>query len=351
MIIIFHSRTRRLGDFEQIYSKLKAHLVPKTQAKINPRQMAKYIGLHKKSNRNLIKKILDQVQYIPFDQFKASVYSQIKRFNEHIRVNKIKSYVFCLGVGSDDGGSSVDYNIYKSNLWVFLLGYHLLKVKPYDIMLNLKDAIRMYWNSHGITDYLLVDDCTYSGSQVVEQVIYSASAELMNWNKDSFLINSITKKPMFHPIQSKVLTVHYVIPYLSKIGFDKLKLLELETQIHVEIYTDYICNPLGKLLDKESLDAVNKLYKQFISWVDVGNLIPIFFAHKIADSISTIELILIKGQVLDNPKKRLVFVDACVYNPTDPEKYDLNPAQEDFNQMKVYCPNPPYLAWKKILGI
>ena len=64
-----------------------------------------------------------------------------------------------------------------------------------------------------------------------------------------------------------------------------------------------------------------------------------------------IDLILIKGQVLDNPKKRLVFIDACVYNSADPEKYDLNPAQEDFNHMKVYCPNPPYLAWEKILGV
>jgi hypothetical protein len=50
-----------------------------------------------------------------------------------------------------------------------------------------------------------------------------------------------------------------------------------------------------------------------------------FAYYKIADSMSTIDLILIKGQILDNPKNK------------------------DYNQEKVYCPIPPYLNFNKLL--
>jgi len=230
-----------------------------------------------------------------------------------------------------------------------MLVYHLLIVKPYDIMISLKDAFRLY-NAKQIDDYVLMDDCTYSGSQVVERVIYSAATELMyNSQENSFIINDITKKPIYQPIQQKRLNVHYIIPYLSKIGFDKLKKLELTTQVNVIIYTNNIINPYSEIIDKETMNKIKVLYNNFISWVNLENLIPIFFDHKIADSVSTIDLILIKGQILDNPKKRYIFIDSCVYNKNDPDKQELNPKQKDYNQKKVYCPIPPYLNFNKFL--
>jgi hypothetical protein len=57
------------------------------------------------------------------------------------------------------------------------------------------------------------------------------------------------------------------------------------------------------VIDKNLMDKIKKLYLFYDSYVNVDNLIPIFFDHKIADADSTIDLILIKGQVLDNPKK------------------------------------------------
>ena len=78
-------------------------------------------------------------------------------------------------------------------------------------------------------------------------------------------------------------------------------------------------------------------------------MIPIFFGHKIADSASTIELILIKGQILDDIKKKYVFIDSCKYDKSDPNKIDLNPANKSFIQKKVYCPIPPYVHFKKYL--
>ena len=104
-------------------------------------------------------------------------------------------------------------------------------------------------------------------------------------------------------------------------------------------------------MDSVTLKRAQELYRNFYkwSWSDIGSLIPIFFEHKIADLVSTIDLILIKGQVLDNPKKRLVFINSCMYNMKDPNKRELNPKLKDYNYKKLYCPNPPYLNFKKIL--
>jgi len=343
------NRDKRLKDFKDIYIRLKNHLEPKEKAIINKRKMNKYINMHKKENIPLIKKLLEVTQYISFSNFKKNLYSQIERFNKYLEENNIKKYIFCLGVGNDGGGADTDYNIYKSNLWVFLLGYNLLHIKPFDIMLNLKDAFRLY-SDKMINNFLLIDDCTYSGSQVVDRVIYSAATELMHNNEtNSFLINEVTKKPIFQPIQEKKILVHYIIPYLSKIAYNKLKMLELTTQINVNIYTNNIINSYGDIIEKNLMEKIKKLYNNFIDWTNIENLIPIFFDHKIADSVSTIDLILIKGQVLDNPKKRCIFIDSCLYNKNDTEKQSLNPNEKNFNQKKVYCPIPPYLHFYKYL--
>ena len=338
-------RNKRMSDFIDIYKKLKNHLEPKDGAIINKKRMNKYVNMHKKENRPLIKKILETTQYVSFEDFKGNLFNQIKRFNKYLEENNIKKYIFCLGVGNDGGKSDTDYNIYKSNLWVFLLGYNLLKIKPFDIMLNLSNALRIYKNE--IINYVLVDDCLYSGSQMVDGVLYSSATELMFNNSNSFLIDDLTKKPIFNPIQDKKINIHLIVPYLSKIAFDKLKKLELTTQLNVIIYTNNIINSYGSLIDKTMMDKIKKLYGNFISWVDIEKLIPVFFEHKIADSISTIDLILIKGQILDNPKKRFVFIDSCIYDKNNSDKNDFNPNVKNFNEKKIYCPIPPYLNFNK----
>ena len=347
-------RQKRINDFNDIYKKLKNHLKPKKMAIINKNRMEKYIKMHKKKNIPLIRKLLEVTQHISFDEFKKNLFNQIEYFNNYLEQHNIKKYIFCIGVGNDNGSSDVNFNIYKSNLWVFLLVYHLLKIKPFDIMLNLKEAIRIYYNESSlkIDNYLIMDDCTYSGSQVVDNVIYNAATELMHTNKNSFMTDDLTRQTIYHPIQNKVLNVHYIIPYLSKIAYDKLKLLELKTQINVIIYTNNIINPYKDIIDKKLMDKIKKLYSFYYSYISVDNLIPIFFDHKIADSVSTIDLILIKGQVLDNPKKRYVFIDACTYNKNDPDKEEFNPKTINgvkFNNKKIYCPKPPYLYFSELL--
>ncbi len=340
-------RLERINDFVNIYNILKTHLIPKEKAYINEKKLEKYIMSHKKDNRELVRKVLEQVVNVSFKKFQNELKKQIEKFNYYLKKNSIKKYIFVLGVGNDAGASTMDYNLFKSNFWVFLLGWKYLKIKPYDILLNLNVAIRLYYEQ--IKDFLLMDDCSYSGDQMFNQVIKVASTEFLFYDKKGFIVREELKKTVYEPVQEKLVNLHLIIPYISNISYNKIANLDLITGFDIIRYNSYIINSFKDVISAENLKKINALYNQYYEWVDFGNLIPIFFEHKIADMVSTIDLILIKGKVLDVPNKQVVFIDACEYDEKDPKKYDLDPKKKDFYKKKLYCPNPPYLNFEKIL--
>ena len=181
------------------------------------------------------------------------------------------------------------------------------------------------------------------------QVIKVASTEFLFHDKKGYIIKKETKNTVFEPIQEKLSRIHLVIPYLSKIAYDKIKELELISGFSIIRYNSYIINPFKEILSSQSLKNISELYKNFYKFADFGNLIPIFFEHKVADMISTIDLILIKGQVLDNPDKRFVFIDSCEYSKKTNFNKEYDPKQRNFNSKKIYCPEPPYLFFQNIL--
>jgi hypothetical protein len=340
-------RQRRIHDINQLINALKNHLVPKSKIDIDKNLLKKYIQLHKKKNRHLIDSIMSNLQYVTFHEFEKQVNIQINRFNSYLTANKIKKYVFVFGVGSDAGATSSNFNLFKSNFWVFLLAYKHLKVKPYDVILNLNVAIRLYHPT--IKDFLLVDDCSYSGSQLVDSVLTNSVSELLYNNKNVYVIVD-KQQVMYEPVLDKNCNVHVLIPYVSSIALKKINNFEMISSIRIIKYFSRIIKTYGDILDWSTLKNINELYKKYYSYLDFAYLTPIFFQHKIADMLSTIELILIKGQVLDNPAKKLVFIKECIYDKNDPNKYDLNPKQENFTQKKLYCPVPPYLEFSKYLS-
>ena len=337
-------RKRRLRDFSFIISRLKNRLVPKGNLKIDDNLLEKYINLHKKENRHLIREIMKNLQFVSFKDFLKFLNEQINRFNDYIK-NK-KKYIFVLGVGNDVGFSSIDFNLFKSNLWVFLLAWKYLKIKPYDIVLSLNTAIRLYYSK--CDDFVLMDDCSYSGSQLVESVLKSASSELLYHCNDCFVINekdSVTYKPVLN----KKCNIHIIVPFISTIAMNKINDFQITSSMNVIMYVSKIVKSYGNILDEQTINKIRDLYKKFYTYINFAELIPIFFQHKIADMVSTIDLILIKGQVLDNPNKKLVFIKECQYNKNKLERKDFDPKQENFIYKKLYCPIPPYLKFNDYL--
>jgi hypothetical protein len=329
-------RQRRLDDYLKIYNVLKSHLEPKSKAKINENKINEYIELYKYENKDFIKRILKNIYHINFDKFCIDTFEQLKILNNNLQKKK---YIYIFGVNNQSGSSNTDFNIYKSNLWMFMLIYDKLVIKPYDILLNVKIAIQLYGDT---VEYLIVDDCSYSGTQIVDKVLYSNASESLYKYPESFLIKSdIFNKTIFKPIKKNNINVHLFIPYLSKKAWEKIMNLKLLTCYNIILYEKYILNNYGTLLSEDDSNKLYNFYQPFYQNLNPLNLIPIFFDHKIADLISTIELILIKGQVLDNINLRLIFVEPC-----DELYSDLQ--LENINKL-LYCPIPPYHSFKKLL--
>jgi len=329
-------RTKRLGDFEKIYSILKSHLEPKSKAKINESKIVDYINLYKIENQEFIKRVLTSINHITWDKFCKDTWEQLDILNANI---KDKKYVYVIGVNDQVGSSSSDYNIYKSNLWMFMLIYDKLVTKPYDIILNLKIGIQLYGDLH---DFLIVDDCSYSGTQISQQVLYTDASESLYKYPNSYLIkNDTLTKTIFKPISNHNIKVHLFIPYIGLIAWDKISKLKLFTCLDIQLYNKYIINNFSTILSIEDSNKLWQLYKNIYDNYNPLFLLPIFFDHKIADTISTVELILIKGQVLDDSSKRLIFVEPC-------DKLYSNMENEYIYKI-LYCPIPPYQNFYKLL--
>lgn len=327
---------RRIDDFIKIYEILKMYLEPTSKAKINETKMIEYINLYKEENRNFIKRVLHLIYHIDFEKFRSDCWEQLEKFNSNLDGKK---YIYILGVNNQIGSSNKDYNIYKSNLWMFMLLWEKLKTKPIDILLNVKIAIQLYGDS---VEYLIVDDCSYSGTQIVDQVLYSDASESMYKYPFSYLIrNDVYKKTMFKPVKTHNIRIHLFIPYLSFFAWNKIQQLKLVTCFDIILYEKYILSDFGTLLNDEDSGKLYKLYSNFYKNYNPLYLIPIFFDHKIADGLSTVELILTKGQVLDNPNLRLIFVESCDELYSDIPNLNI--------QDTLYCPIPPYHLFKHIL--
>lgn len=221
---------------------------------------------------------------------------------------------------------------------MFMLIYDKLKTKPFDILLNLKIAIQLYGNSY---DYLIVDDCMYTGTQIVENVLYKDASETLYKIPNSYIIaKEIFSKTLFTPVSTPKINIHLFIPYISHNSYLKINDIQLLTCLNIILYEKYIVNNFKNVLDDSDSSKLLNMYSNFYNNINPLELTPIFFDHKISDTISTIELILIKGQVLDNPNKKLIFIDVC-------EKYS------DIEKSELYkiliCPQSPYHLFKSIL--
>lgn len=339
-------RKRRIDDFFELYNKLKNHLKPKEELSINKADLKKWIAAHQPENREVVERLIKTLRYITFNDFYGELKKQIKTFNRQI---KGKRYILVLGAGNDAGGVVTEFNINKSNLWTILLSYKYLETKPYDIIFNLNVAIKLYYPT--IKEFVIMDDASYSGNQLVENILKISATELLYWGKNLFVTSKQSNLIAFRPISidDKQINVHIVCPFFSQKAYYKLCNADLVTGINYRRYVSYIIRSFAEVIDPSDIEKLDTLYSKFINFVKIGDLIPLYFEHKIADELSTISLVLIKGQVLDDPNKRIIFINACKYDPLNPDKFDLNPDKPFYLQKKLYCPIPPYINFSKLM--
>ena len=149
------------------------------------------------------------------------------------------------------------------------------------------------------------------------------------------------------------INIHIVIPYLSITARDIALKIQYNNNINIILHNNYFINDYKNYYKhnyNQYFEKINIAYKKY-GFRD--NLIPLYFAHKMPDSVSTIDYILLSGIVSnysDNIKnenkktgivsnndkknikiKYIQFIDNCIYPKNKimkPEKlnqyYDCN---------------------------
>jgi hypothetical protein len=319
-------REQRLKDFDSIYQKLKDHIKPTKYVEFDEGKLKEYIQSYKKQNIDAIKELLLHIKTATFKDLSEELIRHAKSF-------KIEKYIYVIGATSDKGEDLTNFDLFKSNLWTFMIIYPHLPYKPYDIILNLSTGIRLYLNE--IKDFLITDDASYSGEQLINNIIKPAATELTIFTKKE---NYKIVSAMFRPIEEKVCNLHLMIPYISNRSLDKLLIMELTSGFCFKRYNSFIIISLDGVMSLENYRIIQNLYNQYYPSIYFGGLIPFHFDYKIADMLSTVEIVLVKGKVLDDPKKQIVFLKSCT------EAHD-----KTLLLKKIDCPLPPYKYYYSIL--
>lgn len=291
--------------------------------------------------------IIEPVVYVSYKKFHENIIKSTNKFNNYIKKNNIKKYYLIIGATNAATSNIRDYvDIGKSNFWTMLMILPYVKVKPYDVVLNLTQAIEFsifdkLKNKKNILDFVFVDDASYSGNQLFYNTIGKNLFEKYFYN------GLFTKQNIELPennnrlIKTKnnnmsYINIHIIIPYLSITARDISLQIQYNNNINIILYNNYFINDYKNYYKYDYNRYLEKINIAYEKYGFRDDLIPLYFAHKMPDSVSTIDYILLSGVVSnysdtiknenkktgivsnkDNKKNKKVkyiqFIDNCIY--------------------------------------
>ena len=375
-------RLKRLEDINNLSIFYKKHdlLSIDKDYNIDNVLLKKWINSHKtEEDKQVAEALISPITYISFPVFMENLLESINRFNRHLLENKIKKYYLIIGANTPSGTSNKSFiDISKSNFWIILIIYPYLLYKPYDILLNLNQAIEfsVFHKIEGnkiIDNFLFLDDASYSGSQLFEQTIGTQllqkhyldalceKTKIKSISKNNLKLNSsLIKKSNNY---SKHINIHIVIPFISITAKDRAVNIEIKKNIKIHLYnTYYIKNyedyyRYDSILDKLTTTYSNKGFNK--------KLIPLYFAHKMPDGVSTIDYILLSGIIINYSdiikkelnktkqktelktknieKKYVQFINNCIY----PKNKSIDPVKLSRWDCNRLCPISPSKSAKE----
>lgn len=381
-------RKKRLDDIyflSTFYYKNKLCIQKKEYA-INEKLLKKWINAHKtEEDKKIAEKLIKPIVYVSFSDFIENLIKSVNKFNRYLEDNKIKNYYLIIGANNGGGSNFMNYlDIGKSNFWTLLIILPYLKIKPHDILLNLKQAIdfsifEKLKNKINIVDYVFADDASYSGLQLFEHTIKDQLFEKYFYNgifvkqdvkpiEKNDLDKIKMKKSSLIKIQNDVpnINLHIIIPYLSITSRDISLNIQYKNNIAIHLHNSYFINNYKNYYGEEVLKKMSVTYGEY-GFRDT--LTPLYFSHKMPDGVSTIDYILLSG-IISNysdvinsqknndkklnedgkknidekkfKKKFIQFIDNCIY----PKNKIIKPSSLERWECNKLCPISPYKTAK-----
>jgi hypothetical protein len=305
---------------------------PLSSYKIKKDNIKLFIEASDPDMRPIVRKVIASTTHISFEKFISLLYKNLKHFIDNNKDNHRPMFFYIDNVFRE--------YIYKSAYWLYeLIKQYIHKYNPYLEMMyiNSLDTVELQDDDN----IFVIDDCIYSGKQL-----------------------SSTVEDMIN-VQEKQLNIWIFVPFISHEGLELITLnfkknptLKTSNMI-LPHFVKYI-NPLSYFMTEQELHQLSYYYGIY------KDVYPIYFDHKLADSISTLtafysgfapseknkqlfaerrKLITKKMQAITNVQKQQVSVELKNIEI----RFDVFPLigqchnmQRNFDFMSPQCPMPPY---------
>jgi hypothetical protein len=283
---------------------------------LNKDNCKKFIKSSDITVREIVKKIIDNTNYISYIELKRNLSIIINNLIIYILENKKEEvYIF-----------QNKKNKNKSNYWISL--FLIYKLKDSNIKYTIID--NYYLNIKNDDIIIFIDDCIYSGEQM-----------------SSILKTFIISKKI------KSLNICLVVPYISTIG-KQLIIKEIDKHNLKLFFYKELTENTSTILTDDEIEKIEDFYPDEDDIINnFKNKYLIYFDHKLADGISTIplfysgvmptfynKLLLENLKTEHNPAKRLI-----LENKLKSHMIPLITNCEHIRNLDIAepeCPKPPY---------
>lgn len=330
------TRYQRFIDLMKKHKSNNQLYIPSGKYKINRKlkdhflmDAERYYG---KQVSDTLRLIIEMTTYVTFDDFYQSLGKCVESFLKKIGNSP---YIF-LYLGRED----------KSNFWVTQLALDYIINKypqnlPYDILRNYKDVEYVYGEDASKFKYVAFDDCSYSGLQLSDHIEYE-------------LDNNPNKNNLYVIVPYISGAAYKIISEADSIGEEytknnliyEYKILKISEILKNQGYSkEFIDNFFKNLLvylndfdigpDKESAEYEDE------DWNHNVDNVPIYFDHKIADSVSTYPKLYSFGIIYDKNDHVYVYhwlIKNCInsLNECPPKIYKNREKYIDFDAEKRF---------------
>jgi len=237
---------------------------------LDPNKVQEYLSYLNELDRSFVQELLSKTNYVRYADFKKALLQSFELFKQEITQQD-----FYLLLPTDKIGSEH---------WLTALLWPQLRT------LNLKEIVNCTSKLplQGVTNILIIDDAIYSGNNTIAKIddFTYELAESLNLEDDEV---------------GKYFNFHIMIPFITPGGTRSVRSFCKERQTQCTIYGVYYLLGLTSLIDVKKYypeNAEDILYQKF--GIEILNLPPVYFDHKVAGPMSTFSTIYLEGRIPDD---------------------------------------------------
>lgn len=304
------SRKHRLDIYKKLYDENRHKIQMKNDINhpLNYKRGMKWAGHHcDNESIKFAESIIENTIYVSYGYFIDRLKQTCKSLIKHYENKSHKIIVI------------IPHHIIKSNFWVSLLIYPMIKDIIYDVQFSITNAYNTYAKDDSNIACIIADDCVYTGSQILSMCMLSPSSIEYNgkeiepeetsrkWIEWKQKVSNDTDD-IIKNLNPAKFSVNILAPFISTLAQERInKYSFINISRNVKIFKIF-----RDMFDTSEFNV--SVMREFETTFQYHPHIScIYFDHKIADAISTFNKIYMMAPIFNcgNIRKSICFIEGC----------------------------------------